>query len=426
MLSRVSLAQQFATPSHRPLPAAGRSTLSLPLAAAFLMLPLLAFFAPSARGSSAPAFALAANRPHPAVARIIAHERGAISLGSGTLVHVEGDCGLVVTNWHVVRDATGEISVAFPSGFRSPATVAKVDADWDLAALIVWRPNVEPVRIADGAPQIGQLLTIAGYGSGDYLAQRGQCTQYVAPGLNLPYEMVEVSAQARQGDSGGPIFNDRGELAGVLFGAARGSTSGSHSGRVRSFLTAVAPRLGQGDATHIAAAPTAPRSTDGWRSRDLAQATEVERFTSTPRANPTGSNPFPLFEPAPAKVATFDGPVAALSPARTTPALDVAQPVSVAPPSITADRAAEPLIEATQLPTDPTAGNTISLAPVEPDSAAAEPTTAESFAIANDLWAALASTSLFDQAKTFLALFGVIAFAYHALRIAAPRAPEAD
>ena len=41
---------------------------------------------------------------------------------------------------------------------------------------------------------------------------------------------------AREGDSGGPIFNERGELAGVLFGSGGGATAGSYAGRVREFL----------------------------------------------------------------------------------------------------------------------------------------------------------------------------------------------
>ena len=43
--------------------------------------------------------------------------------------------GLVVTNWHVVRDATGQVEVVFPDGFRSAAKVLATDPDWDLAAL---------------------------------------------------------------------------------------------------------------------------------------------------------------------------------------------------------------------------------------------------------------------------------------------------
>ena len=71
----------------------------------------------------------------------------------------------------------------------------------------------------------------------------GKCTQYVAPGLNFPYEMLELSVEARQGDSGGPILNEQGELAGVLFGAGRGTTSGSYSGRVQQFLDPLLKQL---------------------------------------------------------------------------------------------------------------------------------------------------------------------------------------
>lgn len=182
---------------------------------------------------------LSPNGMHPAVVRVMAADRDGFSLGSGTLVAVSDHHGLVVTNWHVVRDAAGPIVVAFPNGFRSAASVLRTDQDWDLAALAIWRPNVSPVPLANLPPQPGEPLTIAGYGSGQYRMMTGRCTQYVSPGRNQPFEMVELSAPARQGDSGGPIFNSRGELAGVLFGTAAGQTSGSYCGRVRMFLTSV-------------------------------------------------------------------------------------------------------------------------------------------------------------------------------------------
>ncbi len=176
---------------------------------------------------------------HPAVVRVVAPGRGSISYGSGSLVAVNERHGLVITNWHVINEATGQVTVEFPDGFESPATIQKVDRDWDLAALAIWRPQVAPVPVAREAPQRGELLTIAGYGPGKYRAVSGQCTQYVAPGERFPFEMVELSAAARQGDSGGPIFNSRGELAGVLFGEGQGRTAGSYCGRVQWFLDSV-------------------------------------------------------------------------------------------------------------------------------------------------------------------------------------------
>ncbi len=178
--------------------------------------------------------------PHPAVVRILALEKSGTSYGSGSLVAREGSYGIVVTNWHVVRDVDGEILVTFPGGFRSTAKILRTDRTWDLAALMVWSPKmVRVLPLARELPKPGDPLAIAGYGSGSFRAVAGTCKQYVAPGANLPSEMIELSAVARQGDSGGPILNQDGELAGVLFGAGWRSTSGSHVMRVKVFLEPV-------------------------------------------------------------------------------------------------------------------------------------------------------------------------------------------
>lgn len=178
--------------------------------------------------------------PLPAIARIIVPEKDGVSYGSGSLVDVRGEYGLVVTNWHVVRDASGAISVLFPDGFSSKADVVKVDKDWDLAALSIRKPNVAPLPMTDVPPQPGQKLFIAGYGSGDFRAAAGNCLGYGSPEQGFPQELVEVDAEARHGDSGGPILNERGEIAGVLFGT-NGTTHGSYGGRVIQFLASVLP-----------------------------------------------------------------------------------------------------------------------------------------------------------------------------------------
>ena len=225
-------------------------------------------------------------QPHPAVVRVIAPEGGATSYGSGTLVEASAQHGLIVTNWHVVRDAPDRLVVVFPDGFQSAAHVLKIDKAWDLAALLIHRPTATPVRLATAAPQRGEVLTIAGYGSGWYRAASGRVTQYVSPGENHPFEMVEVGVAARNGDSGGPMFNARGELAGVLFGEGGGRTSGSYAGRVQQFLKPVrleqqrhseqiarsqrpAPRV-----TEHAVVQSAPRDQTPWQRRTgLQEAT---------------------------------------------------------------------------------------------------------------------------------------------------------
>lgn len=223
----------------------------------FLPIDNLRHAQPAYRGGSSATVARpisggAPQTPHPAIVRVVVAEKEGISLGSGTLIDVRGEWGLVISNWHVVRDAAGPIQIQFANGYVAPATVVKTDSDWDLAALSVHKPSAAPIPLAGAAPQPGEPLSIAGYGSGSYRVASGRVTQYLAPGVKFPYEIVEVSAEARQGDSGGPILNARGELAGVLFGSAGGLTSGSYVGRVREFLVGVLPA---GNALPGAAAP---------------------------------------------------------------------------------------------------------------------------------------------------------------------------
>ena len=220
-------------------------------------------------------------RIHPAVVRVIVQDKTARSHGSGSLVAVTESFGLVLTNWHVVRDATAPPLVLFPDGFQSAASIARVDRDWDLAALVIWRPRAHPIPLAATPPRPGEWLAIAGYGKGQYRVATGRCTQYLSPGTRHPFELVELAASARQGDSGGPILNERGELAGVLFGSAFGRTTGSHSGRVRQFLAPLwneFHRLPEAD-TMIAAGPQA---------RPPVAAIQDVRLTG-PSVNPAAS-----------------------------------------------------------------------------------------------------------------------------------------
>lgn len=289
-----------------------------------------------------------------------------MSFGSGTLIYVAADYGLVITNWHVINEATGQISVHFPDGFYSPATVQKVDQDWDLAILAIRKPNVEPVPLASEAPRPGDWLTIIGYGSGDYRAATGVCTQYVAPGETFPFEMVEVAVSARQGDSGGPILNRRGELAGVLFGEGNGRTSGSYCGRVQWFLASVAPDAAQAKGQLIAMAPLAPVAarpgTDG-AAREPGRIANVDAGREL-NAAATASAPAPVL---PASMGTARNVTRVAS-----------TPIH------------EPVVASTR--------------------GAAEP------AVHVVGWSDLAGDTLAEQAKTVLAAIGVLAMILHVLR----------
>lgn len=179
--------------------------------------------------------------PRPAVARIEAADGPSRAGGSGVLVAVRGGHGIVLTNWHVVRSHRDGITVRFPDGATSAGRVLASDDVWDLAALLVTKPDAEPVTIAAKAPSLGDRLTIAGYGSHPftYRESAGACTEFLSPTASHAREFVELQATARQGDSGGPIFDERGDLAGVLFGTKDGLTVGTCSTRLRAFLAGV-------------------------------------------------------------------------------------------------------------------------------------------------------------------------------------------
>lgn len=290
--------------------------------------------------------------PHPAVCRVAVQERDGEAFGSGTLIDARGEYGLVVTNWHVVREAAGKIEVRFPSGFKSEARPLKLDETWDLAALVVWRPPTEPVSLAPRPPQSGDRLTICGYGGGDYLAQTGRCTDYYSPEIGQPQELVELNVEARQGDSGGPIFNTDGELAGVLFGAAQGSTLGSFGGRVQTFLATLAPDIGK-QQTLLArssvgrAMPSAYPST----RHPTAQANVGHRPPHLTTIPPGAIDPFQLAEhQPPQRVAGALREAEAPGPKRVTVQPQHAWQAGGTPPPSLADRSSAPQLAASRQP----------------------------------------------------------------------------
>ncbi len=196
--------------------------------------------------------------------------------GTGSLVAEYNAWGIVVTNWHVVSEATESIDVYFPSGVYSARVVLRDDI-WDLAALIIARPvDITPLPISSEAPRLGDVFWVGGYGQSNGLADfqmgRGKLTNYVslvdpdgvfddkvddeddsgvaeklldekraeklAKLIPSPlYETASIKHGVRQGDSGGPIFNRYGELAGILWGSDGQCTMGTTGVRLRAFLT---------------------------------------------------------------------------------------------------------------------------------------------------------------------------------------------
>ena len=177
----------------------------------------------------------------PYVVRIIAFDTTGQSFGTGSYIGTYGEYGVILTNWHVVSETNGLVHVHFPSGFSSFGARIEVDKKWDLALIVISKPPqyIPMLNIAQNPAKQGDPLWIVGFGSGSYRIADGQCVRYMSLTKDEtdPHDIMEVSVSARKGDSGGPILNQKEELAGVLFGSDMvQNTAGSYCGRVSLFL----------------------------------------------------------------------------------------------------------------------------------------------------------------------------------------------
>jgi len=192
---------------------------------------------PPAAALRAPAAAPQPSGVHPAVVRICNDQGRVQSWGSGTLIARDESCGYVLTCWHVFREGPGTITVSFADGSRYAAKLVTQDSTWDLASLRIARPGVQPVAIAAAAPTQGDPVTFGGFGpNGRYAAGSGHALGYARAGRATTNETLTISGAARDGDSGGPILNAKGELVAVLWGTDGKTVMGTYSGRVRKFL----------------------------------------------------------------------------------------------------------------------------------------------------------------------------------------------
>ena len=157
------------------------------------------------------------------------------NIGSGTLISktADGREGLVLTCWHTFREGQGSIVVTFPGGKRHGARIVAANQQADLAALVIANPATEPVRIASSI-KTGEALTACGFGEvGQYRCMRGLALRSINESGQTS---VLLSSDVRQGDSGGGVFNQRGELVAVVWGHRDGVTYASAGPQLTQFV----------------------------------------------------------------------------------------------------------------------------------------------------------------------------------------------
>jgi hypothetical protein len=185
---------------------------------------------------------LATNSPDSAVASHEAHCRiyvGDGSTGSGTLVARSDRTGTVLTCSHLFDTSTAEIVVAFPDGSRYGARMIDRDRANDLAALLIKRPDAEPITIDDDEP--AGLLVACGYGSDGSFRPASGTIDGKVQAVGASYPSVKISGAVRPGDSGGAVLNTAGHLVGVVWGCRDGETYFTCGRPLRQFLDRVWP-----------------------------------------------------------------------------------------------------------------------------------------------------------------------------------------
>ena len=139
-------------------------------------------------------------------------------VGSGAIIQVSGDSAYVVTNRHVVEDASGWLQAVVGDGDTFLGEVTGIDQVYDLAAVrICCSDDFQPLELAPlDAPAEGVNIAAFGYpiGSLELRATWGQ----VDAVQDEPNEHgVDMSAQVDifEGNSGGPLVSLSGYVLGI-------------------------------------------------------------------------------------------------------------------------------------------------------------------------------------------------------------------
>ncbi|MAY62668.1 MAG: serine protease [Rhizobiales bacterium] len=137
------------------------------------------------------------------------------SLGSGFVIDPDGT---VVTNNHVIEGAD-DIEVIFADGSKLKAELVGADTKTDLAVLKVNPPaplkavpfgDSETMRIGDWVMAIGNPFGLGGSVTVGIISARGRDIQ------SGPYDnFIQTDAAINRGNSGGPLFNMKGEVIGI-------------------------------------------------------------------------------------------------------------------------------------------------------------------------------------------------------------------
>jgi len=138
-----------------------------------------------------------------------------ISGGSGFLIDTKG---YIITNAHVLKGGSGAL-VVNSKGQEFNATIINVDLEKDLAILKINDEDYTPLKalpygIRKASADLGESIFTLGYPKKDIVFGEGYLSSRT--GNNSDSLSYQIQISANPGNSGAPVFNNNGEVIGIL------------------------------------------------------------------------------------------------------------------------------------------------------------------------------------------------------------------
>ena len=139
------------------------------------------------------------------------------SAGSGFVLTKDG---FIVTNYHVVKNAD-TVKVTMYNGDEYDAKYVGGDEDYDIAVIKVEAADLQPVTLGDSDKlNVGDHVLAVGNPLGELtFSMSGGMVSSVNRAINVsgtPFNMIQTDASINPGNSGGPLFNQYGEVVGIV------------------------------------------------------------------------------------------------------------------------------------------------------------------------------------------------------------------
>jgi len=156
----------------------------------------------------------------------------AIAAGSGVIV--DGERGFVITNFHVIRNASA-IEVTLKDGRKFPAQPLGAAPSLDLAVLKIGANNLPTLPLGDSKKlEVGDYVVAIGnpFGLGQTVTSGIVSATDRPLGQGDSRRFIQTDAPINPGNSGGALISLHGELIGINSALFSPSTSENSAGNV--------------------------------------------------------------------------------------------------------------------------------------------------------------------------------------------------